>query len=98
MLRYTNADRYRPLEGYKAVSSHWHLAYTNFLDDIKFANGLDAVDSVASYWQLGAAIGKEDRPIKLWFMKFDRLGLAYNHSSSGRFRGIKFVFRSMYEL
>jgi hypothetical protein len=28
VLRYTNADRFRPLEGYKTLSTHWHLAYT----------------------------------------------------------------------
>jgi hypothetical protein len=28
VLRYTNADRFRPLEGYKTLSTHWHFAYT----------------------------------------------------------------------
>ena len=28
VLRYTNADRFRPLDGYKTLSTHWHLAYT----------------------------------------------------------------------
>jgi len=28
VLELTNRDRFRPLEGYKTVSSHWHLAYT----------------------------------------------------------------------
>ncbi len=28
VLAYTNADRFRPLDGYKTVSTHWHLAYT----------------------------------------------------------------------
>ena len=26
--RYTNSDRFPPLDGYKTVSTHWHLAYT----------------------------------------------------------------------
>ena len=43
------------------------------------------------------AFGREDEPIKLWFLRFDRLGLAYNISPSGELRGIKFVFRSLYE-
>jgi hypothetical protein len=33
----------------------------------------------------------------LWFLSFDRLGLAYDLSPSGELRGIKFVFRSLYE-
>jgi hypothetical protein len=28
VLRYTNGDRFRQLDGYKTVSTHWHLAYT----------------------------------------------------------------------
>lgn len=28
VLRYTNGDRFRPIEGYKTLSTHWHLAYT----------------------------------------------------------------------
>lgn len=28
VLRYTNGDRFRPLPGYKTLSTHWHLAYT----------------------------------------------------------------------
>ena len=28
VLRYTNRDRFRALEGYKTLSTHWHLAYT----------------------------------------------------------------------
>ena len=28
VLPYTNGDRFRPLEGYKTLSTHWHLAYT----------------------------------------------------------------------
>lgn len=28
VLRYTNGDRFRPLQGFKTLSVHWHLAYT----------------------------------------------------------------------
>jgi hypothetical protein len=28
VLRFTNGDRFRPLDGYKTLSTHWHLAYT----------------------------------------------------------------------
>ena len=28
VLRYTNADRFQPLDGYKTLSTHWHLADT----------------------------------------------------------------------
>jgi hypothetical protein len=55
------------------------------------------VDEVTNYWQAGLAFGREDRSIRLWFLSFDRLGLAYDASPSGELRGIKFVFRSLYE-
>ncbi len=28
VLRYTNGDRFPPLDGYRTLSAHWHLAYT----------------------------------------------------------------------
>ncbi len=37
VLRYTNGDRFRPLDGYKTMSTHWHLAYTMQA----MANGLE---------------------------------------------------------
>jgi hypothetical protein len=37
VLRYTNGDRFRPLDGYKTLSMHWHLA-----DTVQaMANGFD---------------------------------------------------------
>ena len=39
VLRYTNGDRFRPLDGYKTLSTHWHLA-----DTVQaLANGFDWV-------------------------------------------------------
>ena len=58
---------------------------------------IDQFEEITNFWQAGIAFGKEDRPIKLWFLRFDRLGLAYDISPSGEMRGIKFVFRSLYE-
>jgi len=77
---------------------YWHVSYTDFIDEIEFKTGIEEVDSVANYWQVGLAIGKKREPVKIWFFKFDRLGLAYNFSTTGELRGIKFVFRSVYEL
>jgi len=77
---------------------YWHASYTDFLDEVEFKTGVEELDSVANYWQLGLALGKRDKPVRIWFLKFDRLGLAYNYSTTGDLRGIRFVFRSMYEL
>ncbi len=76
---------------------YWHLMYTDFLNRMEVQSRFDQFEEVTNYWQAGVAFGREDRPIKLWFLRFDRLGLAYNISPSGELRGIKFVFRSLYE-
>lgn len=77
---------------------YWHVSYTDFLDEIEFKTGIEELDSVANYWQIGAALGKRREPIRVWFLSFDRLGLAYNFSTTGQLRGVKFVFRSLYDL
>lgn len=77
---------------------YWHLGYMDFIDEIEFSSGPSRVDSVANYWQFGLAIGRQNEPIKIWFLKFDRLGLGYKYSDTGRLRGISFVFRSIYDL
>lgn len=77
---------------------YWHLSYTGFLDEIEVQTALDEFDVVASSWQAGFALGKSDEPVRIWRLSFDRLGLAYNYSDTGDLRGIKFVFRSLYDL
>ena len=57
----------------------------------------DQLEEITNFWQAGFAFGKRDRPIRLWFFRFDRLGLAYDISPSGELRGLKLVFRSLYE-
>ena len=77
---------------------YWHVSFTDFLDEIEIRTGIQEFDSVANYWQIGAALGKRDQPVRIWFLSFDRLGLAYKISASSELRGISFVFRSLYEL
>ena len=76
---------------------YWHVLYTDFLDRVEVQGDLDQSVEITNYWQAGVAIGKKDQPLKIWFLTFDRLGLAYDISPSGDLRGIKFVFRSLYE-
>lgn len=76
---------------------YWHLMYTDFLNRMEIQSRADQFEEVTNYWQAGVAFGREDGPIKLWFLRFDRLGIAYNVSPSGELRGIKFVVRSLYE-
>ena len=77
---------------------YWSLAYTSFLDEIEVKRGFEEFDSVASLWQAGLSIGRRNQPVSIWRLNFDRLGLAFNYSTTSDLRGIKFVFRSLYEL
>ena len=45
----------------------------------------------------GMSFRKAEGRIKILFLKFDRLGLAYRFSTSGDFKGISFVFRSTFD-
>jgi hypothetical protein len=77
---------------------YWSLGYTEFIDEIDFSQGVPGVESIANYWQVGVAVGKRDTPVRIWFLNFDRLGVAYNYGNTGQLRGIRFVFRSLYEI
>ena len=76
---------------------YWHVLYTDFLNRVEVQSDIGQTVEVTNYWQAGLAFGKKDKPLQVWFLKFDRLGLAYDISPSGELRGIKFVFRSLYE-
>jgi hypothetical protein len=75
----------------------WHGTYTSFEGDLDQTVGDGSVDPITDQWQFGLSIRKKKEPIKIWFMKFDRLGLAYRFSSSGDLKGISFVFRSVFD-
>ena len=77
---------------------YWNLSYTDFLDEIEVQNTIDDFDSIANVWQVGVALGKRDERVKIWLLSFDRLGLAYNFGTTNSLRGVKFIFRSFYDL
>jgi len=76
---------------------YWHVTYTVFGDDLTFSGNPAINNPITDQWEIGAAIGRRDSPIKIWFMKFDRLGLGYRTSSNGDLKGITFVFRSEFD-
>jgi hypothetical protein len=89
----------RKLAGEQLMLS-WHGMYTSFENNLDFI--LDEAPSgpseaITDQWEFGLSLRKQSSPIKIWFMNFDRLGLAYRFSSSGDLKGISFVFRSMFE-
>ncbi len=77
---------------------YWNTNYTSFIDEIDVRENVDVFDSVASIWQAGIALGRRDERIKIWALSFDRLGLAYSFSTTSNLEGVKFYFRSLYDL
>ena len=76
---------------------HWHATYTVFGDDLTFSGNPLVNNPITDQWEFGVALGRRDSPIKIWFLKFDRLGLGYRTSSNGDLKGITFVFRSEFD-
>jgi len=76
---------------------HWHATYSVFADDLEFSGNPTVDQSITDQWEIGAAIGRRESPIKIWFLNFDRLGLGYRTSSNGDLKGITFVFRSEFD-
>ncbi len=78
----------------------WHGMYTSFEYDLDFIlddGPLASSDPITDQWEFGISLHKQSSPIQIWFLKFDRLGLAYRFSSSGDLKGISFVLRSMFD-
>lgn len=88
----------KKLDG-KPVHLHWHFAYTNYLDEVELEpsrTGL-AVVEVAEEWEIGAAFSTTEEPLRLWRLRWDRVGLAYRFSGDGDFEGVSLVFRSLFD-
>lgn len=76
---------------------HWYGTYTVFGNDLEFTASQILDKAIDDQWEVGAAIGRRNSPIPIWFLKFDRLGLGYRASSNGDLKGITFVFRSFFD-
>ena len=83
--------------GGEQVFLSWHGMYTTFENRLEQRIGDDLSVQITDQWELGLSIRKENERIKIWWFHFDRLGLAYRFSTSGDFKGISFVFRSIFD-
>ncbi len=73
---------------------NWHVTYNYLFDRLNFHVDEDRVESIEDQWELGLALGRGDKGIKIWFLTFEHIGLAYKFSSNGRYRAISLNFRS----
>ena len=86
----------RKLGGEQAILN-WYGMYTSFEKRMEQRLGDGSSLQITDQWEFGISIHKEHEPIKVWRFKFHRLGLAYRFSTSGDFKGISFVFRSIFD-
>lgn len=71
-----------------------HLTYNWFFDRLNFHVDEGRMESFRDQWEVGVAVGKRGRPINVWFMNFEHIGLAYRFSSDANFNAITVNFRS----
>ena len=83
--------------GDEQVYMSWHGTYTTFEDDLDLVLEDGTTSPITDQWEFGLSFHTRNQRIKVWFLSFDRLGLAYRFSSSGDLKGISFVFRSVFE-
>jgi len=73
---------------------NWHLTYDWYFDRLNFHLGPERLESFREQWEIGLALGKRGAPIRLWFMSFEHVGLAYRFSSNADFSAITLNFSS----
>ncbi len=95
-LEFASGSPFRLPSG-EALKLHWHGVYTAYLDPVRFRVGSIRDSRVAEEWELGISASRGRGEIEIWRLSFDRLGLSYRFTSSGKFEGISLVFNSVFE-
>jgi hypothetical protein len=73
---------------------NWHVTYNYLFDKLNFHLDEDTVESIWDQWEIGVALAREGKPIKIGFMSFEHIGFSYKRSSNGVYRAISFNLRS----
>lgn len=73
---------------------NWHLTYNWFFDQLNFHVDPERAESIRDQWEVGIALAKRDRPIRIWFIDFEHVGLAYRFSSDRNLSAITLNLRS----
>lgn len=71
-----------------------HLTYSKLLDQAEFAQPRRLSENVNDQWEIGLALRRSGKPLRIWFVEFEHIGLAYRWSSDGDYRAITFNFHS----
>lgn len=73
---------------------NWHVTYNYLFDRLNFHIDEDQVESIQDQWEIGLALSTGNKPMKIWFMNFEHIGLSYKTSSNGHYKAISFNLRS----
>jgi hypothetical protein len=79
-----------------ALKLDWDISYRWYENDLSFPRTRTDISqgSIKDLWQIGVALGKQDGPIKIWFLNFEHMGLSYRFNTDGSFQAITVNFRS----
>lgn len=66
----------------------WHLTYSWLIDEAEFQLSRQISQSVSDEWEFGFALRRSGKPLNLWFMEFEHVGLALHWSTDGDYRAI----------
>jgi len=92
------AELNRPLRrttvGGTPLILNWHLTYDWLFDEVDFILPRQGAQAIDDQWELGLALSKGEQPFRLWFMKFQRVGLALRWSTDGKFWAVSLNLRS----
>lgn len=78
------------------VDLHWTFMYSFLGNELHFNLPDGTFDPIQDQVEIGLQISLHDRPFKIWFFDVQRLGLAYQFSSSGQFTAITFNMSSWF--
>ena len=73
---------------------NWHVTYNYFFDKLNFHVGEEQVESISDQWEIGLALSKGSKNIKIWFISFEHIGLSYKFSSNRQYTAISVNLRS----
>ena len=83
----------------EAVHLHWRVGYTKYIDELELGpvrSGL-ATAQIRDEWEIGVALGKERESLKLWRLRWDRIGIVYRFSREDGYTGVGLTFRSFFD-
>ena len=80
--------------GGDALWLNWHATYSYFFDKLNFHVGEEQVESISDQWEIGLALSKGSKNIKIWFISFEHICLSYKFSSDRQYTAIAVNLRS----